>query len=580
MGVTNLFFDIRKIMNKNFLKVNYNCTIKSVFGLMVEMDVEEAFMIDEKSNLIGIITTKDVEKLIRRKVDLNERIYKYAKKKVYSIKGNLSVKDARNFMMTKGIGRVPVIENNKITGVLTNNNIRDNFYLELEKMFELNNKIIDNLHEAVCICDDAGTVKVWNKSAEKLYGVTKDEIVGRYLGDIFPNALIFHAIKEKKPLENRIHSPKEGKTVILSAIPIYNNGKLIAVASSDRDITEVTALSEELKKTKEKMKLLQKEYEREIASNYSFSTIIGSNQKIIECIQLAQKVSQTSASVLITGESGTGKEVFAKAIHKASGRSGHFVAINCSAIPAHLLESELFGYDKGAFTGAVNTGKIGKFEFANNGTLFLDEIGDMPLEMQVKILRVLQDGIVYRLGSSKGIVTNTRIIAATNKDLKKLILEDKFREDLYYRLAVVQLELPSLRERKEDIVPLANYFIKQIVEKEEIELKEIEDEVYSILKGYEWKGNIRELKNVIERMIILCDKGYITKEFIPKYIVEASVMAEEENEYDLEKAVRNMEERIIRDVMHMSGGNKLKAAKILNIKRSTLYYKLKLYNIK
>ncbi|PAB59403.1 sigma-54-dependent Fis family transcriptional regulator [Anaeromicrobium sediminis] len=567
-------------MNKNFLKVNYNCTIKSVFGLMVEMDVEEAFMIDEKSNLIGIITTKDVEKLIRRKVDLNERIYKYAKKKVYSIKGNLSVKDARNFMMTKGIGRVPVIENNKITGVLTNNNIRDNFYLELEKMFELNNKIIDNLHEAVCICDDAGTVKVWNKSAEKLYGVTKDEIVGRYLGDIFPNALIFHAIKEKKPLENRIHSPKEGKTVILSAIPIYNNGKLIAVASSDRDITEVTALSEELKKTKEKMKLLQKEYEREIASNYSFSTIIGSNQKIIECIQLAQKVSQTSASVLITGESGTGKEVFAKAIHKASGRSGHFVAINCSAIPAHLLESELFGYDKGAFTGAVNTGKIGKFEFANNGTLFLDEIGDMPLEMQVKILRVLQDGIVYRLGSSKGIVTNTRIIAATNKDLKKLILEDKFREDLYYRLAVVQLELPSLRERKEDIVPLANYFIKQIVEKEEIELKEIEDEVYSILKGYEWKGNIRELKNVIERMIILCDKGYITKEFIPKYIVEASVMAEEENEYDLEKAVRNMEERIIRDVMHMSGGNKLKAAKILNIKRSTLYYKLKLYNIK
>lgn len=579
MQISDSFFHIKKIMNKEFLKVKDSCTIKEALDLMVDIDVQEVLMVDKSNKLMGILTWKDLEKLIRKKIDLNDEIYKYAKKKVFSIKDGISIRDARNFMIAKKIGRVPVVENEKVVGVLTNDNIRDNFYIELEKMFELNNQIIENLHEAVCICDDSGIVKVWNKSAENLYGVEKVDIVGKYLGDIFPNALIFQAIKEKKPLENRIHSPKEGKTVILSAIPIYNNGRLIAVASSDRDITEVRELSNELKKTKEKMNLLKNEYKKEIASNYSFSSIIGSNKKIIECIELAQKVSQTSSSVLITGESGTGKEVFAKAIHEASGRCGHFVAINCSAIPAHLLESELFGYEKGAFTGAMNTGKIGKFEFANNGTLFLDEIGDMPVEMQVKILRVLQDGIVCRLGASKGVVTNTRIIAATNKNLTKLIKEEKFREDLYYRLAVVQLELPPLRDRKEDVAPLSSHFISQIIEKENIAINHIDKEVYDILTSYDWNGNIRELKNVIERMIILSEAGTITKECIPSYVIKSFKKVETQNLFDLDQAVRNLEKKIISDAMDMTGGNKAKAAKVLNIKRSTLYYKLKLYEI-
>ncbi|WML36533.1 sigma-54 dependent transcriptional regulator [Clostridium sp. OS1-26] len=292
-------------------------------------------------------------------------------------------------------------------------------------------------------------------------------------------------------------------------------------------------------------------------------------------------MASTSTSVLITGKSGTGKEVFAKSIHEASGRTGNFVAINCSAIPESLFESELFGYVEGAFTGAIKKGKIGKFEFANGGTLFLDEIGDMPLEMQAKILRVLQDGIIYRLGSEKPVTTDTRIIAATNRDLKKLISEDKFREDLFYRLAVVQIHLPDLRDRKEDIKDLCNLFLEQVSKQEDIKINDIDEKVYKILANYKWDGNIRELKNVIQRMVVLSNDGKITIESIPEYILESASDSEDigENQHDLERIIENVERRTIKDVMSMVNGNKQQAAKILNIKRSTLYYKLGKYNI-
>lgn len=275
------------------------------------------------------------------------------------------------------------------------------------------------------------------------------------------------------------------------------------------------------------------------------------------------------------------RRFFAKAIHEASGRSGNFVAVNCSAIPEQLLESELFGYVEGAFTGAAKKGKMGKFELANNGTLFLDEIGDMPFEMQAKLLRVLQDGIIYRLGSEKAIPTNTRIIAATNKDLKKLIKENKFRDDLFYRLAVVQIELPPLRERREDIKDLVNIFINDMAEKERIKIYKVDEEVYDILERYSWEGNIRELKNVIQRMVILSNDGNINLSCIPEYIFNSGIQNVDtyENEYDLQKIVEKVEKETIRKILKMTNGNKQKAAKILNIKRTTLYYKLNQYGL-
>lgn len=595
MVITELFYNVKEIMNKKFIKVKVNESIKDALNKMIEANKDEVLVVDQAGILIGVFTKKDIAKIKKNKnISFEEKVIKYVNKNVVTIDMNASARAARNLMIENGIGRLPVIENSVIRGVITSNNIRDTFYLKLDEMFDLQNNIIDNLHEAVCICSDVGIVNYWNKSAEQLYGVKAENIIGKHIDYFFPNAMISKTLKDGKRRDNIENEPVKGKFVILSAVPIYNgSGKLVAVVSTDRDVTEVTKLANQLETEKKKVKLLELAYKREIAANYNFSSIIGKNKKIIEAIAMSQKVAQSSASILITGESGTGKEVFAKSIHEASGRSGNFVAVNCSAIPEQLIESEVFGYVEGAFTGAIRKGKIGKFELANNGTLFLDEIGDMPLEMQVKFLRVLQDGIVYRLGSEKGVITDTRIIAATNRNLNDLMKEKKFRDDLYYRFAVVQIELPPLRERKEDIKELADLFINQIAKKENIDINSIDERIYPLLFKCKWEGNIRELKNVIQRMIVLSNEGEITLDTLPEYILnngedkkestsevkDNEGLEQEQNKYDLVKILQRVEKNTIVEVLLSVGGNKQKAAKILNLKRSTLYYKLNQYGL-
>jgi len=593
--IAEMFYTVKEIMNKKFIKVKMNESIKEALNKMIDANKDEVLVVDHSGTLIGVFTRKDIAKIKKNKnISFQEEVIKYTNKNVVTIDMYASARTARNLMIENGIGRLPVIENKVIKGVITSNNIRDTFYLKIDEMFDLQNNIIDNLHEAVCICSDSGIVSYWNKSSEQLYGVKAENIVGKYIGSFFPNALIMKTLKDGKRRDNEGNEPVQGKFVVLSTVPIFNlKGKLVAVVSTDRDVTEVVTLSKQLEKEKRKVELLQIAYKKEIAANYNFSSIIGKNKKIIEAIAISQKVAQSSASILITGESGTGKEVFAKSIHEASGRVGNFVAVNCSAIPEQLIESEVFGYVEGAFTGAIRKGKIGKFEFASNGTLFLDEIGDMPMEMQVKLLRVLQDGIVYRLGSEKGVVTDTRIIAATNRNLSDLIKEKKFRDDLYYRFAVVQIELPPLRERKEDIKELSDLFINQIANKENIEINSIDERIYPLLLQCKWEGNIRELKNVIQRMIVLSTEGEITLDTLPEYILnngedkkelsshinDSEVLEIEQNKYDLVKIVESVEKNAIAEVLLLTGGNKQKAAKILNLKRSTLYYKLNQYGI-
>lgn len=582
MSIAELIYRVKDIMTKDFIKVTVDTSVKEALYMMIEGYKEEVVITDEGHKLQGIFTMNDMAKIKKKNISFDSPIVDFAHKNVITIDLDSSARDARDIMLENNIGRLPVIEDEKVVGIVTSNNIRDTFYLKMDELFNLQSNVFDNLHEAVCICDENGIVRYWNKSAEKLYGVTVEEILDKNLADFFPNALSIQVLKTEKRVDNVCHEPVEGKLVALSAVPLYNSkGNLIAVVSTDRDITDAENLTKQLEYEKKKVEFLEHAYKKEIASKYNFPSIIGKNKKIIESIAVAEKVAPTSTSVLITGKSGTGKEVFAKSIHEASGRTGNFVAINCSAIPESLFESELFGYVEGAFTGAIRKGKIGKFEFANGGTLFLDEIGDMPLEMQAKILRVLQDGIIYRLGSEKPVTTDTRIIAATNRDLKKLISEDKFREDLFYRLAVVQIHLPDLKDRKEDIKDLCNLFLEQVSKQEDIKINDIDEKVYKILINYKWDGNIRELKNVIQRMVVLSNDGKITVDSIPEYILESASDSEDmgENQHDLERIVENVEKRTIKDVMSMVNGNKQQAAKILNIKRSTLYYKLGKYNI-
>lgn len=461
----------------------------------------------------------------------------------------------------------------------------------MDKHFdEIIQEAFDNIFEAVCICNSKGEVIFWNKGSEKLYGVRGSDIIGKYIKDYFPNALCLRVLEEKEPIKDITHEPIEGKSVLMSAMPIFDdNNEMVAVITMDRDITEVVNLSEELKHEKEKSIYYENEYRRHLANEFKFSEVIGKSKKIMEAIALAQKVSASKVNIMITGESGAGKEVFARAIHNASGRKGKMIAVNCNAIPEHLFESELFGYEAGAFTGASKTGKVGKLELANHGTLFLDEIGDMPINMQSKLLRVLQDGVISRIGSEKSITVDFRVIAATNKDLKKAIINKEFRSDLFYRLAVVPIEIPPLRERKEDISELAKFFIKEIAQKESIYISKIDENIFRIFESYEWEGNTRELKNVIQRIVILSENGELSTKDIPHYILEKYnqkaikvikneiCISDDQDTYDLEGAVRELEMKMISKAMKACNGNKAEAAKMLKVNRSTLYYKMNNY---
>ncbi len=303
---------------------------------------------------------------------------------------------------------------------------------------------------------------------------------------------------------------------------------------------------------------------------FTFSHMIGDSDVFIEAVKLAKRAAQSSSTVLLTGETGTGKELFAQAIHNGSGRCGQaFVPINCGAIPGELLESELFGYVDGAFTGASKTGRPGKFELADNGTILLDEIGDMPHEMQVKLLRVLQTGEVQRIGARKIIQTNTRIIAATHVNLMKMIEIKRFRKDLYYRLNIIQIKIPSLRQRgKEDIEALAVYFINRYGSG-----TKLSGAALDVLVGYDWPGNVRELENAIQRALHLCGRGNIKPNHLG--LQERPSLSKERNSGSL----RDMEHKLISETLERNRGNMAKSAKLLGISRATLYRKVKEYEI-
>ena len=325
--------------------------------------------------------------------------------------------------------------------------------------------------------------------------------------------------------------------------------------------------------------------QNQLKKKYRFKNIIGESEKIQKLFEKIEKVADTESTILIMGESGAGKELFAKAIYYRSRRQvAPFITVNCAAIPNDLLESELFGHEKGAFTDAIRT-RIGRFELANGGTIFLDEIGDMSLSLQSKLLRVLQEHQFERIGGVKSIQTDIRIIAATHQDLKKAVEEGKFREDLYYRLNVIPIEIPPLRERKTDIVLLVNHFLKQCSKNNNRSIREIDQEVVNRLIEYHWPGNVRELENVIERMVTLSTGETITLRDLPEmlrsYPVAKPPVAYEipEGGISLDAAVNEFEKKLIIHALNKRGWIKNRAAQFLNINRTTLVEKMKRKNI-
>jgi PAS domain S-box-containing protein len=444
--------------------------------------------------------------------------------------------------------------------------------------------ILDNVNDAVCIVDRDCIVRFWNEKAEEIYEVNRQHVVGKHINNLFPTALLPKVIKEKRPYVNVYNSPREDSHNIITARPLYSGSELIGAISCDRDITELIRLTTILDKTKFDLKVLEEEVTALNENRFSFDQIVGENIKFKEIINLCKNVSKSKINMIITGESGTGKEIFARAIHIESRRKGHFIPINCSAIPEDLMESELFGYEGGAFTGALRKGKVGKFELAHGGTLFLDEIGDMPLSMQPKILRVLEDGMITRVGGSKSIRVDVRVVAATNKDVKLMMEKGMFRKDLYYRLNSILIALPPLRERKDDIPELVDRFIEQFCITYRCNIPEIPTMVMNMMMNYDWEGNIRELRNIIERIVILVNNNKAKEvdiDFLPRSIIESNKEKIEykKEAFDLNNIIEKAEKDALLNAMRTSGGNKARAAKLLNIPRSTLYFKLNKHNL-
>lgn len=378
---------------------------------------------------------------------------------------------------------------------------------------------------------------------------------------------------------------QEGKPAIpIIMITAFGNieAAVIAIKKGAYDFITKPFDENELLNVIEKA-ISESEMNKELISDYfdkagPFTEIIGRTPTIQQILQTVQKIAPTDSTVLITGETGVGKEIIARAIHLTSHRRSHpFVKVNCAAIPETLLESELFGYEKGAFTGAV-TNKPGRFEIAHQGTIFLDEIGDMPLHLQAKLLGVIQDKAFERVGGVKTIKLDIRIISATNQDLQSAIQSSKFRSDLFYRLNVVPIYVPSLRERKEDLIPLVDYFLKKFAAKYQKKIANISPEVMATFGSYDWPGNIRELENVLERMILMSETPTLSVDHLPGEIrrVMPTILTSTLKE-KVETISQMTEKQMIMDALTKTNQNRTKAAKLLGISRRTLQNKIKEY---
>ena len=405
---------------------------------------------------------------------------------------------------------------------------------------------------------------------------------GKHVTEVIENTKLHDIVKTGKTQIGEIQIIK-GQQVIASRLPIIKDNKIIGAIGKVifKDITDFYDMSKKIITMEKEIKYYKDQLKKQKSAKYSFSNIIGESKSLMEVKNICQRAAMSDSNVLIMGESGTGKELFAHAIHNASDRaSGPFVKINCAAIPSELLESELFGYEGGAFTGAKKEGKVGKFELANGGSIFLDEIGDMPLQMQVKLLRVLQEREIERIGSTKTRPINVRIISATNKNLEEEVKSGNFREDLYYRLNVMSVNIEPLRKRKDDIRPLAKALVKKLSSQMGVHVDSISEKAMAALEAYDWPGNIRELENVIERSINLLDSDRIIKvSTLPVHITQSHKTHVYIAGSTLKEQLYDVEKSIILECLNENQGNKQKTANDLDMSRTSLYQKLKSYGI-
>lgn len=484
--------------------------------------------------------------------------------------------------------RTPIIsEGNIIGAVAVFQDISEIEQLtnRLESVIEAKEKfsnILEYANDGICMVDETGKITYLNSEFERIWGLNKSETIGRYIGDVLPNSAIVKALNTREKQLGAIIRKEEGVKVISNASPIFTNTIFRGVVSLEKEETQLQKMVAKLQEAEEKIKYFKEELDRKQNIHEAFRIITGRSGALEDVMYMASKAAKTSVTVVIYGESGTGKELLARAIVGASSRKDKpFIRLSCAAIPENLLESELFGHVKGAFTGAIKE-KPGKFQLADGGTIFLDEIGEMSKEMQVKFLRVLQEKEFDKVGGTETIKVNVRVIAATNRDLEKMVKEDRFREDLYYRLNVIPITLPSLSERKGDIPLLVEHFIEKICKRENMPAKKVSADVFSYLENYHWPGNIRELENIIERALALSDDNELDVTSLPKYIIGIGKGSSKEliNLVNNELATLEAYDKNIIEIALKKYKSFNKAGKMLGITHRTVSLKAKKYGIK
>ncbi|MDX9828013.1 MAG: sigma 54-interacting transcriptional regulator, partial [Spirochaetia bacterium] len=466
---------IETCISSLYIRVKYNVTFNEIIEeFFTQPDCAVALVLDESEKLIGIISKNDMFRL--------------------SVLGRIESSDDD-------------LQDNQLQKLSTKPYLQDAF---------------NSLDEGIIIIDNELKVQFANKAYMRILGVQPHHILNKRLSDIEPNAKIIEVLKTGKPFryEDTINVESVQKTIVANIMPIIVKHEVKGAISSFFDKTQFHIMANQLEKLNTINDYLEKELKSDIVLPEAFSSIIGSSKKLKNQLVLAWRIAETDSSVLILGESGTGKELVAQAIHKASMRKENaFVAINCSAIPDSLIESELFGYEEGAFTGAIRGGKAGKIEKANKGTMFFDEIGDMPLFMQPRLLRFLQEKEYERIGGTKTINVDVRVIAATNKNLEEMVAKGEFRKDLFYRINTFTLEIPPLREHKIDILALIQHFLDLNNKKYGKETM-LSNSCINLFLQYDWPGNIREVEHVIEHAVVLADDKVIKESNLPKYFFD------------------------------------------------------------
>lgn len=496
---------------------------------------------------------------------------------------------AHRFVLNNNVyitNRTPVIQKEKITGAvavfqdITEVQSTVEELMKVRQYKEILETIIDNDYDCIVVVDNKGIITMFNKAYENFINVPRHKAIGRHVTDVIENTRM-HIVLETGVAEMAELQKICGHEMICNRIPIKKDGKIWGALGKVmfKDVKEFNALVDKYKKLEIELEYYKDMVKKIESDNFSFDNIIGSGPQLLKLKEMAKRVALSNSTILIRGESGTGKDLFAHAIHYTSPRKKHpFIKLNCAAIPDNLLESELFGYDEGAFTGAKKGGKLGKFELADKGTLFLDEVGDMPLNMQVKLLRAIQEKEIERVGGTRPISVDVRIVAATNRNLEELVKDCKFRIDLYYRLNVVEIRIPPLRSHKNDIQELVHFLLYKLAEKMGCPVPTIDGEAWEYMLKYDWPGNVRELENVLERCMNFMDRGTITAKNLPFNITNYQVGSNRKI-MELKNYIEEAERIAIINALKICEGNRHKAAKMLGISRANIYQKINKYNI-